>query len=70
MIVGENQKFAAALIVPNFIDLRSWCNNKHISYTTNEEMIQHPAVKDKFKRVVDYYNKQFGEAEQVSDICW
>lgn len=65
MILGENQKFAAALIVPNFADLRSWCNNKHISYTTNEEMIQHPVVKDKFKRVVDYYNKQFGEAEQV-----
>lgn len=28
MVVGENKKFAAALIVPNFADLRSWCAKK------------------------------------------
>lgn len=65
IVLGENKKFAAALIVPNFMDLRSWCNNKGIQYTTNEEMIQHPDVKDKFKRTVDHFNKSFGEAEQV-----
>ncbi|MBP5205426.1 MAG: AMP-binding protein, partial [Bacteroidales bacterium] len=28
LVVGENKQFAAALIVPNFGDLRSWCANK------------------------------------------
>lgn len=65
MVLGENKKFAGALIVPNFADLRSWCRHKGIPYTTNEEMIQNPDVKAKFKKIVDYYNKGFGEAEQI-----
>ena len=65
MVVGENQPYAAALIVPEFNDLRSWCNHKGIQYTTNEEMINHPDVQKKFKKVVDQCNKFFGETEKV-----
>lgn len=65
MVVGENKQFAAALIVPNFPDLRSWCQNKDIPYTTNEEMVQHPEVIKKFKKIIDYYNTQFGETEKI-----
>ena len=65
MVVGENKQFAAALIVPEFGDLRSWCARKGINYTTNEEMIKHPDVLKKFKKLVDKYNKFFGETEQV-----
>ena len=65
MVVGESKKFAAALIVPNFIDLRSWCARKDIAYSTNEEMVQHPEVVAKFKRVVTKYNKFLGETEQI-----
>lgn len=65
MVFGENRQFAAALIVPNFNDLRSWCARKEIPYTTNEEMIKHPAVVEKFKKVVAHYNHFFGDTEQV-----
>ena len=65
MVFGENKQYAAALIVPNFTDLRSWCSKKEIPYTTNEEMIKHPAVIDKFKRIVNHYNRFFGETEQI-----
>lgn len=65
MVVGENQPYAAALIVPEFNDLRNWCNNKGITYTTNEEMIQHQEVLKQFKKVVDRCNKNFGDTEQV-----
>ena len=65
LVVGENKQFAAALIVPNFTDLRSWCLNKEIPYTTNEEMIQHPEVQKKFKKIVDEYNAFFGDTEKV-----
>lgn len=65
MVVGENQKYAGALIVPNFSELRTWCTSNGITYTTNEEMIKHPDVIKKFKKIVDEYNKFFGEAEKV-----
>ncbi|MBO4645646.1 MAG: long-chain fatty acid--CoA ligase [Bacteroidales bacterium] len=65
MVIGENKKFAAALIVPNFADLRSWCARKEIPYTTNEEMIKHPMVLKKYKKVADQCNAQLGETERV-----
>ena len=65
LVVGENKQFAAALIVPEFGDLRSWCAREGISYTTNEEMVAHPQVLARFKRIVDRYNKFFGDTEQI-----
>jgi len=65
LVVGENKQFAAALIVPEFGDMRSWCAREGISYTTNEEMITHPQVQAKFRQLVDRYNKFFGETEHI-----
>ena len=65
MVVGENQKFAAALIVPNFEHLKTWCGENHIPYTTNAEMIKVKAVNDRFRKEVDSYNKFFGDYEKI-----
>ena len=65
MVVGENQKFAAALIVPNFEHLKKWCEENHIPYTTNSEMIKNKKVTDRYRKEVDSYNKFFGDFEKV-----
>jgi long-chain acyl-CoA synthetase len=65
LVVGENKQFAAALIVPEFGNMRSWCIKESISYTTNEEMVVHPQIQAKFKRIIAKYNKFFGETEQI-----
>lgn len=65
LIVGENQKFAAALIVPDFGHLKTWCNIKKIKYTTDAEMVKHPEVLKRIRRVVDENNREFGSFEQV-----
>ena len=65
MVVGENQKFAAALIVPNFENLKTWCEENHITYTTNAEMIKDKKVTDRYRKEVEAYNKYFGDFEKV-----
>ena len=65
MVVGENQKFAAALIVPNFEHLKTWCEENHIPYTTNTEMVKNKAVNERYRKEVDNYNKYFGDFEKV-----
>lgn len=65
MVVGENQKFAAALIVPNFENLKTWCEESHIPYTNNAEMINVKAVGDRYRKEVDKYNKAFGDFEKI-----
>lgn len=40
VVIGENQKFAAALIVPDFSFLKTWCTEHHIPYTSDNEMVK------------------------------
>ncbi|PLX03579.1 MAG: long-chain fatty acid--CoA ligase [Marinilabiliales bacterium] len=65
MVIGENQKFAAALIVPAFEHLRSWCKIKEIEYTTNAEMIKDKLIINRYKREINCFNKDFGDTEKI-----
>ncbi|CAN5590533.1 AMP-dependent synthetase/ligase [soil metagenome] len=65
MVVGENRKFASALIVPAFVHLKSWCEIKNIPFDTNESVIKNPDVIAKIKSEIDQFNLSFGQTEQV-----
>jgi len=65
IVLGENKKFAAALIVPDFEHLKSWCKIKNITYTTNKEMIAQKVIKNRFKKEIDCFNKQFGATDKI-----
>lgn len=65
IVLGENQKFAAALIVPDFEHLRTWCRQQEIKYTSDTEVIQLAEVRKRIKQEVDQLNKQFGDYEQI-----
>ena len=65
LVIGEGQKFAAALIYPNFEHLKSWCEIKNIPYTTNEEMIQNKDIIMRIRKEIDKYNATLGDYEQV-----
>jgi long-chain acyl-CoA synthetase len=68
-VVGENQKFPSALIVPNFEHIKSWCADEDIPYTTNEEMVKHPAVLQKLQEEVDRANEPFGNYERIKKFA-
>ena len=65
VVLGENQKFAAALIVPDFDYLKSWCAVKDIKYTSDKEMIELPRIKKRIQKEIDNYNTSFGKTEQI-----
>jgi long-chain acyl-CoA synthetase len=65
MVIGENQKFASALIVPAFAHLKLWCEEKGIPWSTNEVMIRNPEVIARLKKEVEEYNLNFGQTEQI-----
>ncbi|MNY02459.1 Long-chain-fatty-acid--CoA ligase FadD15 [compost metagenome] len=64
-MLGENRKFPAALIVPNFIALKAWAAKKGIKYSTDEEMVKNAQVLEKFNQIVELTCKDFGKWEQV-----
>lgn len=65
LVIGEGRKFPGALIVPSFENLKEYCKIKDIPYTSDEEMIKHPDILDKFEREVEQSNKSFARYEQI-----
>jgi long-chain acyl-CoA synthetase len=65
MVVGENQKYAAAIIAPDFNHLRSWCEIKGIPYTTNTEMIALERIQKRYQKEIHKFNKHLGATEQI-----
>lgn len=65
IVLGENKKFAAALISPDFVYLKSWCGKHKIPFTTNAEMIEHPVIMKRYQEEVKKYNQYFGDFEQI-----
>ncbi|MGB4775871.1 MAG: long-chain fatty acid--CoA ligase [Daejeonella sp.] len=65
MVLGENERFPSALIVPAFGALKEWCTKTEIPYTTHAEMIKNPEIIAKIQLEIDHFNQGFGKWEQV-----
>lgn len=65
MVIGENQKFASALIVPNFAYLKEYCKIKGIPFNSNEEIIKNPEIKARITEEVEKTNKELAQYETI-----
>lgn len=65
MVVGEGEKYAAAIICPAFHFLHIWCNRYGIKYRDNKDLIQNPKVIERYQQEVDKINKTLGQHRQV-----
>lgn len=65
MVIGENEKFASALISPNFSFLHDWCARYKIHYRDNKTLITIPQVISRYQKEVNTINSQLGAYEQI-----
>ena len=66
MVVGEHQKFASALIIPDFKYLKEWCEENHVSVPQiHSEIISLPEVKQKMNDEIIRLNKSLSEPERI-----
>jgi long-chain acyl-CoA synthetase len=65
MVVGENEKFASALISPNFTYLHDWAADHNIKYGNIKDLIQHQDVLQLFQEEINLINKQLAFHEQI-----
>lgn len=65
MIVGENQKFASAVISPNFEELAAYMAQSGVKFASNEEIISNPTVVALIDSEVKRINKLNGKHEEV-----
>lgn len=65
VVIGENQKYASALIVPAFAFLKEYCKRKNIEYKSNEEIIKNPEIKARILEEVEKVNSELAQYEKI-----
>jgi long-chain acyl-CoA synthetase len=65
MVVGVNEKFASALISPNFNHLHFWASKHKVHYRDNKELVKNPKVIARYQAEVDKTNAQLSEYEKI-----
>jgi long-chain acyl-CoA synthetase len=68
MVIGDGEKFPAALLVPSFDGLESWCRIKGITWEGKEAMLKNPKVQEKFNREVEKANSGLAQYEKIKKI--
>ncbi len=68
MVIGEGEKFPAAILVPSFDGLQKWCEIKGIEWKGNAAMLQEKAVQDKFERELAIANESLAQYEKIKKI--
>ncbi len=70
MVIGENQKFPAAFIVPDYAFLRAWAKRHELSFEgqSNEQIIADPTVYKRIFEEVEKVNANLGNWEQLKKI--
>jgi len=69
LVVGEGEKFAAAIISPNFHYLHGWCFKNSVKFRDNTDLIRHPKVLARYQEEIDRINKTLGRHRQIKKFA-
>lgn len=69
VLVGNERKFPAALIVPNFEMLANYAKLKNLNVKTPREFCQHPKIIDLFERKIEELTTDLSNYEKVKKIA-
>jgi long-chain acyl-CoA synthetase len=64
-VLGENQKFVSALIVPAYENIKDWMKHKGLEVADNGSIVTNQDVIDLMQKEVDRLNENFGHIEKV-----
>ena len=65
MVIGENRKHPAALIVPSYDFIKEYYHHKHYDYPGDNEVMSDEKLIQKLDREIEKYNQDFGQWAQV-----
>ena len=65
MVVGADQKFAGALIIPAFDELKKWASKNGVAAKSNTDLVKNEQVVKLYHDLVVKYNQGFAQWEQV-----
>ena len=64
VVIGDERKFPAALIVPRMDQLVRYAKHKAIAYGDPAQLLEHPRIIDLFQRQVEKYTQELSQYEK------
>ena len=64
-LVGDREKYIAALISPNFQVLEGWARQQNIAAETRKDLAEHPEVVAHYKKIVKQVNGTLADFEML-----
>ena len=65
MVLGFQRPFVTALIIPNFANLKRWCEENNVHWTSPQYMVINPKVVDLMEGVIEEINEGMTNTERV-----
>ena len=65
IVIGENEKHPAALIMPAEEGVKFWCKKHNIPFTNMKEIILNKKVLEKYEKEIEHYNTFFSPYERI-----
>ena len=65
IVIGEGEKFASALIAPNFEALKNWAKENDIRSESKELLLKEKKVIELYHQIVSQFNKSLGADEKI-----
>ena len=69
VLVGNDRKFPAALIVPNFDQLENYAKTEHLNIKSSKEFCEHPKIIELLEKQVGEMTKDLAKFEKVKRIA-
>lgn len=64
-VIGDNRNYLTALIVPAFAELEIWAKQNSVTFSSREDLIANPKVKQLFDKEISGHLKDYGQVEQI-----
>ncbi|RLD53223.1 MAG: long-chain fatty acid--CoA ligase [Bacteroidetes bacterium] len=65
MVIGEHEKFASAIIAPDYLYIKDWCLENKISISDNSELLKNDKLMNIFNKEVKMLNKSVSDFEKI-----
>ena len=66
MVIGADEKFASAIIAPDYLYIKEWCKANNITGENNSELLKSNQLIDVFNKEVQKHNKTVSDFERIN----
>jgi long-chain acyl-CoA synthetase len=68
VVIGDTRKFPAVLIFPNFAALEEWTRERHLSFSSREELVELTLVRQAYAEIISEVNAELAQFEKLKEF--